>query len=338
MVMGRGTARAAISLLVVALAAVPTARAEGVLGSGGVGAMGDSLTDGSVAGGERWPEYMQSARGIDMGGPGEPYNVAVSAAAAILLADLPQTNNMVELVRNGDVAVPILWIGGTEMLFTATAGLLSSPWDGPLFDQFRDLLVKEIMRAVDKVMAEGPADFIVVSIPDLAATPFADDDMEWTDEEKANVSSNVDDLNAALVQEVAARGITWVDFTGAFRQFIAQGIVIGGFPLDAGNGLGDQTYFFRDSVHPSIAGNVLMVGMFTQALNKRFGTSFAPFTDLEVLTLAGLEDHYVQETLLATNDLADWVTTFGDTVQALFSDGFEGGDTTGWSGSVSTAR
>src|SRR5262245_56080457 len=89
----------------------------------GYAAMGASEPAGTAFTGS-WAPYMTNLRGLNFGGPGWPYNVAVGGATSVTLLSQGQHTDVAALVQNGNVQLSFLSIGGND--FSAVGGQISS--------------------------------------------------------------------------------------------------------------------------------------------------------------------------------------------------------------------
>ena len=282
--------------LTLALSAVPASAFDGV------GAMGDSLTAGSRP--DWWPGILQEHRGVNFGGPGLPYNVAQVGAMSITMLLTGQHTRVAEFVRAGDVDLPILWIGGNDIW--ALGVLVAGEWLSPALEAaIIRLGVNWVVQAIDTVLAENPEGMIVGGVPDVALSPLAIS--LYTPEERARIAESVDLANWMLQGEVTSRGLTYIDFASAMRDGMSTSAEVGGVTIVPEVGHGDPHFFFRDGFHPSVTGMAILGNVFMTAFNRAHGGTYETFSDLEILTIAGIEEEYTHETFSTTFDLDKYI-------------------------------
>ena len=282
----------------------------------GVGAMGDSLTAGVRP--DWWPGILQNHRGVNFGGPTQPYNVARVGEFTFTLLASGQHTETAAFVRAGQVDLPILWIGGNDIWavgMLVAMGML----DGPLLAGIIKVGVNWAVQAIDAVLAENPEGMIVGGVPDVSLCPMAI--ALYTPEQRALMADAVDIANWLLLGEVTARGLTFIDFAGAMRDGMASGGEVGGVLIDPGVGGGDPHYFFRDGMHPSVTGMAILANVIMTAFNEAHGGTYELFSDYEILQIAGIEEEYTHETFSTAYDLTVYILFEGGASCAILKGG-----------------
>lgn len=174
-------------------------------------ALGDSYTIGEgVAAAERWPNQLADllrARGIAVSDP------------EIMARTAWTTDELMDAI---DEARPT----GPFDLVTLLIGVN---------DQYRSRPIEQFQSGFGPVLDQaigfargGPARLIVVSIPDWGATPFAEG------RDRALITREVGDYNAAARALTEQRGAHWHDVTEVSRQMIV-----------------DPSLVVSDGLHPS---------------------------------------------------------------------------------------
>jgi len=259
----------------------------------GYGSMGASESQGTTYTGS-WIPYLANQRGFNFGGAGQPYNVAVGGARTNTLLTQGQHTQMQTLVQNGDVDVAYLFIGANDF-FNVGANIASGALTGPALDAWAEGVVNNIGTAMDTVLSAGPEGMIVTGMPDVLLTPGGRAVFD-TPAEIARGTAAVDLVNSLLKPAVLGRGQVYVDLATANREANLVPLVVGGVTIDTVNASSDPTHFFQDGRHPAAVGNGIIANLFITATNMAFGTNHDRFSDLEILTTAGLAGQYTGET------------------------------------------
>ena len=259
----------------------------------GYASMGASESQGTAYTGS-WVPYLANQRGFNFGGAGQPYNVAVGGARTTTLLTQGQHTAVRDLVQNGDVELAFLLIGGNDY-FNVGASIADGSLTGPALTSWAQSVVDNIGVAMDTVLSANPTGMVVAGLPDILLTPAGRSTFD-TPDEIAHGAVAVDLVNALLKPAVLGRGQVYLDLATASRDANAAPLVVGGVIIDTVNASADPTHFFQDGRHPAAVGNGLVANMFLSAVNIGYGTSYAPLTDLEILTTAGLAGQYTGET------------------------------------------
>lgn len=284
--------RVGLLAMVLAIASLQSARAAVIDAYGAMGASETAGTDFDPTG--SWVPYVTNLRGLDFGGPGDPFNVAVGGATSATLLDQGQHTQMASYVQNNGVDVVSLSIGGND--FSAVSGqILTGSLSGAALTAWAQGVVDNIDFATDTVLAAHPVGMVVVGMPDIPITPAGRTSFN-SPTKNARGENAVDVFNSLLKPEVLARGQVFVDYAAAMRDLFSGPLVVGGVNIDYINPSTDPTHFFQDGKHPAAVGNGLVANMFLEAVNRGYGTNFPLLTDLEILTAAGLAGSYTGET------------------------------------------
>lgn len=251
----------------------------------GYASLGASESEGTTYTGS-WVPYLANQRGLNFGGAGQPYNVAVGGARTGTLLTQGQHTDVRDLVDAGLVDVAYLFIGGNDF-FAAGPAILGGSLSGAALQSWAQGLVDNIQTAMDTVLGADPLGMIVVGLPDITLTPGGRASIT-SEEQRLRGVAAVDLVNSLLEPAVLARGQTFLDAARALRDLNATPLVIGGVSIDTVNASSNATHFFQDSRHPAAVGNGVIANLFLEATNLSFGTSFALFSDQEILATAGL--------------------------------------------------
>lgn len=259
----------------------------------GFASMGASESAGTTYTGS-WIPYLANQRGLNFGGAGQPFNVAVGGARTNTLLTQGQHTEVRSLVQSGQVDVAFLFIGGNDF-FAVGANIASGALTGPALDAWAQGVVDNIGTAMDTVLSADPLGMVVAGMPDVLLTPGGRAVFD-TPAEIARGEAAVDLVNSLLKPAVLGRGQVYVDLAAANRGVNLAPLVVGGVTIDTVNASADPTHFFQDGRHPAAVGNGLVANFFLEAVNIGYGTNYPLLTDLEILTTAGLLASYTGET------------------------------------------
>lgn len=268
-------------------------------------AMGDSLTAGRNFR-TTWVQHCVANRGLYFG-TDNIYNRARNGATTQSLLSGGQHTYVADLVAGGDVDVAFLWIGGNDFLYSAP-DMASGALSGAALVNFESNVVSRIQTATDTVLAADPTGFALVGIPDITLTPAAYL-LGATPEQLAPMVSAIDDTNDMLRALAESRQIVFVDCTAMMRDILLGPLVVGGVAIDTTT-IGDATHFFRDEIHPGAVGEAIIANMMMTAVNMGYGTTYAPLSDFEILSNAGLAASYAGETFSQTVNYCDYITSY----------------------------
>ena len=163
--------------------------------------MGDSLSV-STTYQWNWVPWLVDLRGLNFGFR-QTYDVAIGGATTSSLLTGNQDGRVADLVASGSVAVPILMIGGNDMLDIGT-NIYNGTLSGSALTSMLNGMVDNICTATDTVLAARPAGFILADVPDITYTPEASG--SYPDPLKAKrISDATDYLTASLKSAAAAQ-------------------------------------------------------------------------------------------------------------------------------------
>jgi lysophospholipase L1-like esterase len=272
----------------------------------GVAALGDSGTaGGSVT--NSWVPVLANERGIDFGGSGNPYNVAVGGATTTSLLNGGQHTEVRDLVLQGDVTLPILFIGSNDLHSVPALNIISGSATPAQRQAFIDGLVGNILTAANTILAAGPEGFVLMGLGEGTIFPggriFYDNPVT-----RDLAYSVVDDINDQLRDFAIQQSIVFVDTAALMRDHLATGpLLVGGVEIDTLTGNSDPDHFFKDQIHPGAVGNGVLANVIIEGINLGYAAGITPLTDLEILELAGLEDQYTGETLFQDIEASQYI-------------------------------
>ncbi len=170
---------AAVGILVLAMTAATT-RADGL---GGVGALGDSITDEyqfepGRGHARNWLELLAEHRGVDFGAfseasRGEPrkggyaYNWARSDATTRDMIAQGQHTGLARQVARGEVKVVCIFIGGNDFIGALKSGDREPDLEGIVAEACRN-----VDLALEAILAASPdVRVVLVTVPDVCYLP-----------------------------------------------------------------------------------------------------------------------------------------------------------------------
>lgn len=280
----------------------------------GIGIVGDSQADEYRADDNRgltyapttvnWVEELQKYRSLNFG-PwgiwGEPrrngyaYNFARTGATTNSMFVSGQVDGIAEEITKGNINVVIIAIGANDFAPYITPDGYHSIYNGTISEteaiRKKNQIVSDITTAIDVLESTGRVRIILVLIPDWGnhlgvrlAFPLP--------EPRNKVTELVSATNADLQSVATTRGIVTVNPNSFYQKIFAESLT----ELQ----IGDQTFsavipgddprslFLEDGTHAGTIVNGLFANEIISALNKTMGTTIRPFTQDEILRMAGL--------------------------------------------------
>ncbi|MGD9722468.1 MAG: PEP-CTERM sorting domain-containing protein [Pirellulales bacterium] len=242
-----------------------------------------------------YPGILQDHRGLNFGGPGIPYAVGyVGADAGEILALGNQVDQTVAQILGGNVTLVTMTIGDNDYIDVGdqiAAGALA----GAALTAFQAQVANDIATGVNELRAAGAA-MVLGGFANIVYSPAAAD-IEAIPIAKARLEGALSGGNDLVRDYANAQGIPYIDFFALQTDVYEAGVAeIGGVNLILTGYGADPHYFFQDPYHAGILVRGAIANLYLQAINAGYGTNIPLLTDLEILTLAGLEDEYVNET------------------------------------------
>ncbi len=284
----------------------------------GVAVMGDSNSDEYRADDNRgrafssvtfnWVEQLARERGINFGAwgsrpnprrDGYEYNWArTSATANSLLTDYAegQHEGVAAQVAAGEVTLVFIHIGQNDFARDKYAEIYFGALSGAALDNKINQVVADITTAVDEVLAAGSVEIILTDLFDysvamptlIAAFPNAT--------RRQAVTDAIRSANAQLATMAQDRGIILAELApntaDLFDGIDANGFInVGGELIDAINQGDNPRFLVLDDASGhggTIANSFFANNLFIQYVNDNFGQLITPFTEQEMLEIAGI--------------------------------------------------
>lgn len=287
----------------------------------GVGNIGDG---GGTASALKYPGMLASERGINFG-PGFSYVFANGGADSFsVLQPGDQVDQLVAAVQAGDVTLALMTIGDNDW-FDVAGPIATGAMTGVPLQNFQNSIVNNITTAVNSVLGAGGSVVLggFSNITDAPAAAAIYANPVW----RANLEAALSDANDQLIAYAASVGIPYINFFGLEKAVYDSGsFVVGGVNISLTTTGPDPHNFFQDSVN---AGTVIrgeIANLWLQGMNEGYGTNIPLLSDLEILTLAGIGNEFVEETFAPATNFGDYtefvpepssVTLFGIGLVAL---------------------
>jgi MYXO-CTERM domain-containing protein len=295
----------AIGLILLAscIASTSTSAADILDGIGNVG-------DGGSAGTStlKYPGMLNSLRGFNFGGPTFPYNHAHSGGSSTsILQPGGQIDQLTAQVSAGDVTLALITIGDND-LFPYVPDITAGAYTPSGLENYQNLLAANIITAVDRVLAAG-GKVVLGGVSNVTNSPAA-----WpyvpTNVEKDRLEGAIAGVQQRLADYAMQNNIPFIDFYLLEKTvFDSGGFVVGGVNINLDTYGPDPHNFFQSEYNAGTVIRGQIANLWIQAINQGYGTSVPLLTDLEILTLAGLEDEYTGETFQAAVPLTGFVHT-----------------------------
>lgn len=302
----------------------PTAEATRAIAQiTGLAIIGDSIVDEYHAdnprGGEyaavtfNWAELLAGRNRVNLGswedGRPEPrrggyeFNWARSGATSTTMIEEGQHTGVAEQVRAGQVSHVIIQIGINDFYWDDVAiRIYEGQLTGEPLTEFLNGIVANIELAVGTVKDAGTDNIILSATPNfLALDVLGDADVVLPDETKRQrVIDALDYVNQGLAEVASREQVPFFDFNAALSDELDRRydptdrryIVVGGERVEV-KVKGDEPHhlFVGDEyAHPGTIFSGLIANLFIKEMNATFGTGIAPFSDDELLSIAGIRE------------------------------------------------
>lgn len=293
-----------------------------------IGFLGDSNTDEYRSNDNRaygtpyaattlsWAELLVDYRGIDAGKWGrwgEPrrsgyaYNWSRSGVTSQGMIIGEQHTGLAKQIAAGDVEYVIIWIGTND--FNFWNGTYDEVYSGALNDKQLaakiDTIVESITTAVDTLQEAGD--------PKIVLANFADPGQSYTvisefpsAEGRERVSETIIAINTQLDALVESRGLVLADIyhfgSSLLSRVNEQGnLIVGGEAISAIASDDEPHHLQLDDTHIGTVGSGLVTNLFIEALANGYGLVLNPFTDEEILEIAGIQTRELSAIATATD-------------------------------------
>jgi len=279
--------------LVLSLGIAP-ARAGILDGIGAIGATSSSSAPTS------YPGLLQDNRGLNFGGVGVPYAYGqLGADSASVLAPGNQIDQLVTQVGLGNITLANFFVGNNDYIDVAT-DIATGALSGAALAAYQAQVATNLDTGVNAVQTAG-AGVVLGGIINIVHSPAAAA-IKANPVARALLENALSDGNDLIADVALAQGVPFIDFFALQSAVYDAGSAqIGGVDLILDGFDSDPHYFFESEFR--VIGN-----LFIQAINDGYGTSIPVLSDLELLTLAGLENEYVDETFADTFAYPAYVT------------------------------
>lgn len=286
---------------------------------GGVAIIGDSTQDEYQADNPRgkeynattfnWVELLVRYRNIDAGAWGirsEPrrsgyeYNWARSGATTDDMIATGQHTGVAEQVRQGKISHVLIQIGINDFYYSDITMKIYTDEVSPAEQQaWIDTRVANVRQTIRTVKSAGKVDILLAATQDYVALNIVPEMGIAAPDPvgQQRLIAAFTQLNQQLKQVAQEEGAVFFDFNTALENALNQRVTanhrlnVGGEQIDLntrGNephhGLLDDQY-----VHPGTALAAVMANTYIEELNAAYGTAIPPFSDTEILRIAGIQ-------------------------------------------------
>jgi hypothetical protein len=252
-----------------------------------------------------YPGLLQTYRGLNFGGVGIPYAFGhVGADSASILAPGNQVDDTTAKILSGDVTLVTMGIGDNDYIDVADE-IISGALSGPALSAHQAQVASNIATAVNNLQAAGGA-VVLGGFANISYSPAA---AGLSPGERQVLHDALAGGNVPVRDFATSQGMPFIDFFALQTQVYEAGVAqVGGVDLILTGFGSDPHFFFEDQFHAGIIVRAAIANLYLQAINQGFGTSVPLVSDLEILTLAGLEDEYVEDTFNVAYPYASFVT------------------------------
>ena len=281
----------------------------------GIAIIGDSNSDEYRADDNRggayaattfnWMEQLVRYRGLNFGAwgtrpsprrTGYAYNWALSGATAASAISGGQHTGVAQQIAAGNVSLVFINIGWNDFAREKYAEIYSGTLSGSALDDKINGVIDNITTAVDTVLAAGPVGVVLTDLFDYSIDQPALVAAFPDPARRQAVTDAIRRVNSGLATLAQQRGIVLVDTTAYATNLYGSAdqngfIDVGGELIDTVNP-GDEPHHLAlgDSVgHAGTIGNAIAAnGLFIDPVNNAFGTTIVPFSEQEMLSIAGI--------------------------------------------------
>lgn len=238
---------------------------------------------------------------------GYEYNWARSGATTATMIGDGQHTGVADQIRADLVSHVVIQIGINDFYVNDVAfSIYNDQLTGEALQAFLDGMVANVKLAVGTVKAAGTGDIILAATPNylsLGLLPEAELLLP-DDAGRQRVIDAFNYVNQGLSGVAASEEVSFFDFNAALAAELdsrydpqdGRLILVGGERIDLSAKGNEPHHLFVDDeyAHPGTVLSGLIADLYIEEMNEVFGTGIAPFSDDEILYIAGL-----QETALA---------------------------------------
>ena len=302
--MDRIFCRTVCALVAPALLLLPgatIARAAILDGLGAIGA-GSSRPNATT-----YPGLLQTHRGLNFGGAGFPYAFGqIGADSASVLAANNQIDMLVTEITAGNITLANFFIGNNDYIDVGNDIATGALTGGPLAAH-QQQVAANIAAGVNAARNAG-AGVVLGGLSNIVHSPAAAS-IKANPTARALFETALSDGNDLIHAFANSEGIPFINFFDLLSEVYGNGSAqMGGVELVLDGFSTDPHYFWETAFQPGIIVRGAIANLFIQAINDGYGTNVPLLSDLEILTLAGLEGEYAAETFGAAYAYPSFVT------------------------------
>lgn len=259
-----------------------------------------------------WVELLARERSVNLGAWGddrpEPrrggyeFNWARSGATSETMISNGQHTGVAQQIQAGQVSHVIIQIGINDFYEDNVAlAIYGGQLSGEPLQQFLDGVIDNVELAVQTVKVAGKSKVMLAATPDYLS-PEVLPGLQETFPDAAGRQRVIDAfayVNQGLAEVATREQVHFFDFNAALRAEIVprrdpndqRFILVGAERIDVNAKGNDPHYMYVDDdyAHAGTVFSGLFANLFINEMNAVFGTGLAPFSDDEILSIAGMK-------------------------------------------------
>lgn len=258
-----------------------------------------------------WAELLASQRELNLGAWGdrpEPrragyeYNWARSGASSKTMIDSGQHTGPAEQILAGQVSHVIIQIGLNDFYHDEVSfAIYEDRLSGQALQQFLDGIIANVEEAVRTVKIAGNQHVILAAMQDYVTPGLLPETTTLLPDTagRQRLIAAFAYVNQGLSAVALREDVPFFDFNAAFQCELERRhdpddprfILVGGERIDLSEKSNDPHHAFLgdEYAHPGTVLSGLFANLFIEQINQVFGTGFIPFSDDELLQIAGLK-------------------------------------------------
>lgn len=234
---------------------------------------------------------------------GYEYNWARSGATSSTMIEDGQHTGVAEQIRAGHVSHVIVQIGVNDFYVNEVAvEIYNGQLTGDALHEYLNGIVANVELAVGTLKDAGTDNIILSATPNFLPLDILEDaDVLLPDETKRQqVIDAFDYVNEGLSEVASREQVPFFDFNAELAADLEsrydpedrQFILVGGERIEVKVKGNEPHHLFVDDeyAHPGTIFSGLIANVFIKGMNAVFGTGIAPFSDDEILYIAGLQE------------------------------------------------
>ena len=249
----------------------------------------------------------------DVRGEGYQYNWAAAGATSQSLLTEEQHTGLAEQINDGMVTHAVLAIGQNDFYPDSEAyrKIYEGLWAQTAIDAYNRAVARNIDTALATLTA-ADVKLVLSNVIDYGVAP----EVRATKPDAAKrerVANAIGELNTRIEELAGNYQIPVVDSFGLSKAYFGENGAeepfqwVGGVRIENSFGEDSHNAFVGDGIHPHTVVQACLANLFVEAFNLGYSTDLAPYTDEEMLILAGLGDEYDELGQSLAINYADYV-------------------------------